>query len=440
MIRNTLTILFCCAALLLAFAAAAHPAQTSALYFDMKADGSIDVEMQMPLDQLAMALPELLADRKNVDTADVSSPPATLLLQSYVASHLSATLPDGRAFLVSVGDFAARQVDGAPYVVGRARLFAPGNATAERFSFRYDVILHRVVTHRIYLSLRNDFDHAVFADHPRLLDVIRYQHTGIAIDRTAGSRWLGFVGMFRMGAQHIVEGTDHLLFLFVLLLPAPLVAAAAQRHLPRSVRGAVGEVIRVVSAFTLGHSLTLLLGAAGVVVVPSQPVEVLVAISIVFSAICAVRLPAKLGATWIAGGFGLVHGLAFADALSGLGFNGLTLLLALAGFNLGIEIAQLALVAAVLPVLLLLSRTRIYLAVRIAGAAFATLVASLWIVDRLLPSFDIFAVLATAIRTHAWVLLIIPVLLLEFAARRLWRARRISDTAPGDRRRQSAPV
>lgn len=440
MIRNALIVVFCCATLLLAFAAAAHPAQTSAVYLDVKADRTIDVEMQVPLDQLEMALPELLAERGGIETAEVLPAAAVSLLQNYVAAHLSVESPDGRAFLLAVGNFAAQQIDGAPYLIGHAKLIAPDGAALENFSFHYDVILHRVVTHKIYLSLRNDFTHAVFADHPRLLDVIRYQHSKIEVDRASGSSWQGFAGMFRAGARHILEGADHLLFLFVLLLPAPLVVGVLRRCAPRSVVGSIVEVLKIVSAFTLGHSATLLLGATGLAVLPSQPVEVLVAVSIVVSAVCALSPSSRLSASWIAGGFGLVHGLAFADALSGFGFNGSTLLLALAGFNLGIEITQLALVACVLPVLLLMARTQFYHWVRITGASAASVMSALWIVDRLMPSLDIFGVLLTAVRLHTWVLLFIPVLLLEFVAWRLWRARTSSDAARTCRHRQSAPA
>lgn len=440
MIRNVFTIVFCCAALLLACAVVAHPAQTSAVYLDVKADRTIDVEMQMPLDQLAMALPELPAAEGDVAGGGMLPVAAVSLLQNYVASHLSVAQPDGRAFSLKAGDFTAQQIDGAPYIVGHAQLVAPDEAALETFSFRYDVILHRVVTHKIYLALRNDFDHAVFADHPKMLDVIRYQHTVIAIDRTSGSRWHGFVAMFGMGVQHILEGTDHLLFLFVLLLPAPIVVGVSRQCVRRSIADSIGEVVKIVSAFALGHSVTLLLGATGLVVLPSQPVEVLVACSIIVSAVCAASPSSRLSASWIAGGFGLVHGLAFADTLSVFGLHGAALLLALAGFNLGIEMTQLALVAGVLPILLLLARTQFYHWVRIAGAIVASVMASLWIVDRVMPSLDIFGVLLAAVELHAWLLLLIPVLLLEFVARRLWQVRRISNAAPGDRHRRSAPV
>jgi hypothetical protein len=194
----------------------------------------------------------------------------------------------------------------------------------------------------------------------------------------------GFAAAFRLGMRHIAEGTDHLLFLLVLLLPAPLLASAARWSRCAGVRGSLLNIVRIVTAFTLGHSLTLALSAFGLVSLPSRPVEVLIAVSILISAIHALRplFPGREPA--IAAFFGLIHGLAFASALNSLGFGGWYRLVSVLGFNLGIETMQLAVVAATLPSLLLLSRTRAYSTLRIASALFAVIASSAWIAERLL--------------------------------------------------------
>jgi hypothetical protein len=117
--------------------------------------------------------------------------------------------------------------------------------------------------------------------------------------------------------------------------------------------------------------------------VPSRPVEILIAASVGVAAVHAVRPLAARGAAVIALGFGLVHGLAFAGILTDLGLDGTTSLLALLAFNLGIELAQLATIALILPSLYVLSRTRAYPAVRIAAAGLALTAATGWAVDRL---------------------------------------------------------
>ena len=118
---------------------------------------------------------------------------------------------------------------------------------------------------------------------------------------------------------HIAEGTDHLLFLLTLLLPAPLLASGGRWNRSAIIRQSLLHILGIVTAFTLGHSLTLALAGFGIVRTPSRPVEVLIATSILVLAIHALRpiFPGKEAA--IAAFFGLIHGFAFASALSGLG-------------------------------------------------------------------------------------------------------------------------
>jgi hypothetical protein len=175
-----------------------------------------------------------------------------------------------------------------------------------------------------------------------------------------GFTWSGLGGAFRLGARHIAEGTDHLLFLLTLLLPAPLLASAGRWSGRATIRRSLIHILGIVTAFTLGHSLTLALSGLGLVHLPSRPVEVLIAFSILVSAIHAMRPLFPGREALVAASFGLVHGLAFASALNELGVTGWYRLVSLFGFNLGIEGMQLAVVAMTLPALLIASRTETY--------------------------------------------------------------------------------
>jgi hypothetical protein len=190
--------------------------------------------------------------------------------------------------------------------------------------------------------------------------------------------------LFQLGMRHIAEGTDHLLFLLVLLLPAPLLVAAGRWKGTAGVRTSLLRILRIVTAFTLGHSITLALAAFGVVHVPSRPIEVLIAVSILISAVHALRPIFPGREARIAAFFGLIHGLAFASTLSELGLGRWERLAGILSFNLGIETMQLAVVAATLPSLILMSRTRAYPWLRIGGALFAGVASLGWIVERLL--------------------------------------------------------
>jgi hypothetical protein len=134
--------------------------------------------------------------------------------------------------------------------------------------------------------------------------------------------------MVWLGAEHIVLGYDHLLFLLVLLLGA----------------SRLGDVVRIVSAFTLAHSLTLALAWFGIVALPARLVEAAIAASIAYVAVENVVGRAAARRWVLAGGFGLVHGLGFYGALRDLGLEGADVVSTLLAFNLGVEIAQIALV------------------------------------------------------------------------------------------------
>ena len=199
--------------------------------------------------------------------------------------------------------------------------------------------------------------------------------------------WMGSVGfasIFRLGMRHISKGTDHLLFLLALLLPAPLLVAGSRWGGFAGARHSLVQILRVVTAFTIGHSITLALAAWGVVSVPSRPIEVLIAVSILVSAIHALRPLFPRREAGIAAFFGLIHGLAFATTLSGLGLGRWQRVTSILGFNLGIETMQLIVVSATIPSLVILSRTRAYSVLRVGGALLAGFASVGWIADRLL--------------------------------------------------------
>lgn len=143
-----------------------------------------------------------------------------------------------------------------------------------------------------------------------------------------------------LGAEHLVLGLDHVLFLLALLLGA------------RSLR----DVVKVATAFTLAHSVTLVLAAIGLVSVPSWIVEPLIALSIAFVALDNLLSPRTAHRLPIVFGFGLLHGLGFAGTISVDGPLSWSVLVGLLSFNVGIELAQVALIAVAFPVLQLLRR------------------------------------------------------------------------------------
>jgi hypothetical protein len=188
-----------------------------------------------------------------------------------------------------------------------------------------------------------------------------------------------FLDYAREGVWHIWIGFDHVLFLVSLLLPSVL---AAPRFAP-----ALWDVVKVVTAFTVAHSITLALAALAVVSLPSRLVESAIAASVVLAALNNLR-PVVLSGRWlVAFGFGLVHGFGFASVLADLGLPQDSLLVALVGFNLGVECGQLALVALFLPLAYALRHTWLYRRmILVGGSAAIALVAAIWMIERV---FDV---------------------------------------------------
>ena len=389
----------------------AHPMPNSRVLLDLQPTG-VAAELQLPLGELQLALGPQLDVTTQLPTLVARVGPA---LRAYLRTHVYPTSYEGQPWTVTVGELrvsAAEQTATGPYqeLIAHLWLYPPAGASSRAFVLHYDVIMHQVVTHAALVAIRQDWDMGVLAEHPVELGVIRLnaRDNSIAplyIESAGGSWWRGFQAMVRLGLQHIAEGTDHVLFLLVLLLPAPLVARVGRWSKVGSLRYSVGRLLQLVTAFTLGHSFTLLLGALGWVHLPSQPVEALIAFSILVSAIHAWRPLFPQREKWVAAGFGLVHGLAFASTLAGLHLNAGRLGLSILGFNLGIELMQVGIIILTVPWLLLLSRTSAYSAVRVSGAGLASLAALAWLIERLSGQPNTLTILiAQAIPYAFWLL------------------------------------
>ena len=187
------------------------------------------------------------------------------------------------------------------------------------------------------------------------------------------------------GVWHIWMGFDHILFLLTLLLPAVLYYRNLQWRSRNSIRPAITDVMKVVTAFTVAHSITLSLAVSGLVTLPGRPVEALIAFSVLVAALNNLR-PVFPGSRWsMAFGFGLIHGFGFAGALVDLGLPGEALMVSLLAFNLGVEAGQFAIVACVFPLIALARHTRVYRTwVFGGGSAAAAFVATIWVVERVL--------------------------------------------------------
>jgi hypothetical protein len=204
-------------------------------------------------------------------------------------------------------------------------------------------------------------------------------------DRRTQQRGRQFLSAVKNGVQHIASGIDHLLFLLALLLPSVLRHDKDGWKPVGTFRAALVDVAKIVTAFTVAHSITLSLSALDVVRLPSRVVESGIAASVVFAALNNV-VPMLEGDRWAAAFMlGLLHGFGFSATLLDLGLPRQALVLTLFGFNVGVEIGQLVVVAVFLPLAFLARRSPVYRRVVLVGGSIAiTLVASVWFLERAL--------------------------------------------------------
>ncbi len=198
-----------------------------------------------------------------------------------------------------------------------------------------------------------------------------------------GGAWEQFAAYLRDGVWHIWIGFDHILFLLSLLLPAVGLWVARRWQPVERFASAFWDVLRIVTSFTVAHSITLSLATLGLVSLPSRAVESAIAASVVLAALNNVW-PLFTGRRWLmAFVFGLVHGFGFASVLADLGLPQGTLALALVGFNVGVELGQLAIVAVFLPLAWAVRHSWFYRrAVMLGGSLLVAALAAVWLAER----------------------------------------------------------
>ena len=384
---------FCVVAVLVAVgaiappAATAHPLSTSTVELEV-GKNRVTGEVRLPIDQLAAALDRPIT----VATAEGRLLPS---IRRYVSGHIGAKGADGAVWDVRVAGGRTEQGDRVDELVVDLSLTPPSGEVTD-FSLTYDVITERLITHRAIALLRSDD-----GDSTRTLGIFEWSRRTLDVDSGSVSRFEELTTATELGIEHIGEGADHLLFLLMLLLPAPLMI---RNH--RWVRcddpwRSVRRIVHVVTAFAVGHSITLALAGAGLIHVPSRPVESLIALSILVASVHVIRPLITEGEVVFAVGFGLVHGLAFASLLGELDLDRGSLVFSLLGFNLGIELTQLCVVALLMPSLYLLSRTAVYAPFRIGGGVLGIVLAGSWLLERTtVTSTDPFESFTTGLVEH----------------------------------------
>ncbi|MES2240756.1 MAG: HupE/UreJ family protein [Bacteroidota bacterium] len=367
----------------------AHQSPNSLIFLDVNPK-SVAMEIQLPLPELELAFGN-----------NISQNPESLIenfepqLKEYLKAHIHAYSSKNNPWQVEIESLV---IDKGKYIesgiaywelIAHIQLKPQLNESTRKFTLDYDPILHQVINHVALVSVRSDWESGNIEATTAEATVIGWNTKDnviypLKINLDKGSWWLGFKSMVKLGMKHIQEGTDHLLFLFVLLLPSTLLVREKKWAEFGGIKYSILHLLKIVTAFTIGHSITLLIGALGWLHLPSQPVEVLIAFSILVSAIHAITpiFPGK--EMYVASGFGLIHGLAFASILTNLNLDISLMAWSILGFNLGIELMQLFIITLIMPWIIILSQTTsAYKYFRLSFSIVAIVLAFSWIIEKI---------------------------------------------------------
>ncbi|HUL64122.1 MAG TPA: HupE/UreJ family protein [Burkholderiaceae bacterium] len=345
--------------------ALAHAASTAYLDIGMPQANEVAVQWVVPLRDLdavldldanadgQLAWSEVTARRRDIEALMLDQ------VQLSTGAH---------PCMLAIAPLRFADLESGGYAALQARAQCPDAIDRVRLDYRF--LEHLDATHRVLLTTPGTRTPRPLAPGQRAqLDL-----------RSAPSRFGALLGN---GIAHILGGADHLLFLVALLLPAVVMRTAGRWAARTDLNAALLEVVWIATAFTVAHSITLGLASFHIVSIPGRIIEPLIAVTVLLAALNNLWPVVTRRLAAVAFSFGLVHGFGFAEVLAPLALPARELALALFGFNLGVEIGQLAIITSAFMLLVLARQWQGYGRwVLGAGSALLALTAGIWIVER----------------------------------------------------------
>lgn len=246
----------------------------------------------------------------------------------------------------------------------------------ESLDISYALLFDKDANHEAYLSVtHNNITHNTLFSYENLKKKIELKDTSL---------FLTFLEFVREGMIHIFIGIDHILFLVALLLPSVLLRKNKLWSANDSLKSIFINVLKVVTAFTIAHSITLSLSIFGFVSLPSWMAESLIALSVVLAAINNISRMIQNKLWILVFLFGLIHGFGFASVLSELNLYSSSKLTVLFGFNLGVELGQALIVCALVPLLYFIRKHHFYIPFILKfGSLMIVFIGLIWFFERL---------------------------------------------------------
>lgn len=284
---------------------------------------------------------------------------------AYTLGHVKIS-SDGKECLPVVKDFVIHRLVEQSYI----KLFMDFDCKSpqDTISIKYDLFFDIDSSEKLFITIDNNS-----SKKPWLLSSHK---NSIDIDLKEESIWQSFINFVIEGIWHIWIGFDHILFLLMLLVFS--VSKVDSKY-----KEVLFEVLKIVTAFSIAHSITLVLSVLNIIEANMRWIEIFIAISVLVTALNNIFKVVKKDIWVIAFVFGLIHGFGFANVLKELILNSSTLTSTLLGFNLGVEIGQVAIVLVVVPLLYYAKESRFYKNFFVYGISFLTAIVSLlWIYER----------------------------------------------------------
>jgi hypothetical protein len=367
-----LRLLFLCIALVAsASSASAHLASDSYLHIDIGADGRVTGQWDIALRDLDVAVGLDANMDGNITWGELRA--RRQAVENYAFNRLS--IADAAGFCrVRPRELMVDYHAGNAYAVMPFAADCP--TVGGRLTLRYRLLFDLDPTHRGLLTIAGR--------GTVTSDVLTPDHSTVTID-LAPQPLIDEIARFLLfGFDHILLGYDHLLFVAVLLVMAPLRRPGGSGWVPIDGLGRVVlETLKILTAFTVAHAITLTLAVLGVIDLPSRLVDPAIALTIMLAALDNVW-PILPRLRWnVAFLFGLIHGLAFASALGPMRLPALRLALALGCFNIGVEAGQVSLALLLIPIAFTLKGEIAYRRIIAPGLSLCSLLlAGVWLVDR----------------------------------------------------------
>ena len=388
-------------ALILPIGLEAHAPNQSYIFLRVYEDG-IGGRFEITTDDLNLALD--LDLERGLTLEDLS--PYLPQIQAYYLKHVTFASEAG-AYPIHFDSIGIMPIDLGDFVQLNFTLEEIVEVP-EVLHISYDVLFDLDPSHQGLQVIEYSWKAGIHNNEAMVSLIFGKGETRHPLDLAGSSIMLGFIIMIRSGMHHIYIGLDHVLFLLALLLPAVvrrqqgLVKPPATSNETRlklfpgflrpytdgwipigNFKSAFINVLKIVTFFTIAHTITLSLAALEIIKLPSALVESIIALSIALAAVHNIYPIVAQGREWIiAFGFGLFHGFGFASVLGDIGLSGESMTLSLLGFNLGVEAGQIIIVSIIFPVLFILRKNKIYKPMLIYGSMFLILIALSWFFDR----------------------------------------------------------